>query len=258
MQKLIQLLITLKTNIVSCKATLSLDLLHEQFPERVTNTTVKSKTRYFASIYNYRISAVLIRLMGSLIQKSVARNKKVRNNYKLIFILILLSTSNVYAGSLLDSLKSESLKQSANFIQQKYIEAFDEVMVSKGQMQVINNGFVINYTEPFRYSLSYDGETIKNINIDMGTETVIKVKDNPVMMVVMNYFNHIMNLHFDKLDKDFNIKEFKQKLSLTPKNSTLAKYVTSIEIVFKNKMISIVTIHSKGKEYTSFEIQNMK
>jgi outer membrane lipoprotein-sorting protein len=160
-------------------------------------------------------------------------------------------------AKLLDNLKSTSKIKSVDFIQKKYIEAFDKIIISSGEMKIKKDGFVINYKKPFEYSLIYDGDSLTNINYDMQTKSSIKLKDNPLMMVIMNYFNFIINMEFEKLDKDFSVQEKGDKLFLIPRDATLKKFISKIEIVFEENIISDITLYNNANEYTKFEITNI-
>lgn len=151
---------------------------------------------------------------------------------------------------------------STSFIQEKHIDILDEVIVSKGKLDIIQPGKIAwRYIEPTEYSIIITPENtvIKN---EKGVQSY-----NTQSNSMFKYINEIVQATFsgeiiNRSDFEKRVSEegTNYKVALTAKDNELSKYLEGVVIFFDKETLTMkkVSMLEPGGDFTDIIFKNLR
>ncbi len=159
-----------------------------------------------------------------------------------ITLLLFLTFMMLFAGSY-------------NFKEERYIYSIDKSLTMKGAITFDDRGMKIEYTEPERRHISYDGAYMDVTDAGGNTLQHVDLNEQPMMKVYMDFIHKLYRGDYAALSENFTIKQTTTVVMLTP-IAPVDKVIKSVVVHRSAKGLEkIMTKMSNGDEITLFIAQ---
>lgn len=123
---------------------------------------------------------------------------------------------------------------SAEFVQRKKLEMFDEVMISKGRLALVKpDRLRWEYLEPVASGFALKGGKGRRWNEMIGRMDDFDIRQDPVMQVIVDQLLAWTNADLERMGRDFSIEVAGAEppmLVLRPRVPAVGGYIESISI----------------------------
>lgn len=191
--------------------------------------------------------------------------------HKILYLIIMLLSANLFAQSAMNSQESIALKTLiknraattktivSDFTQSKHLDFLDNDVVTKGQLAFKSPNLIKwSYIDPFKYSVVFKNETLyindegNKSNVDIGSNKLFKQLNKLII-------NSVKGDMFD--DNAFSIAYYKidqsSLVQFTSKDDKLGKYISAFHITFNNKGdVEQVKMIEPSGDYTKIIFSN--
>lgn len=165
----------------------------------------------------------------------------------------------------------ERLKQEAadvssiesDFTQEKYLEVFDEKIVSKGRFYYKKADMIrMDYTSPLPYQLTINGQQLRIVS--EGKSNVVRLGNNPMMNEMKSLIAACMVGDLQNLSAAYTIAYFETSplyiIRIKPVSESVQNYIREISISFDKKDMSVnsLRLSETEKDYTEYLFTNRK
>lgn len=184
-------------------------------------------------------------------------------------ILLLLASPVTPSDNqaLLDSLRKAAASidsVSAEFVQQKNLEMFDEVMVSKGRLALVKpDRLRWEYTEPVASGFAIRGGEGRRWNEMIGSMNGFDIRQDPVMQAIVDQLMAWTNADLERMGRDFHIEVAGMEppsLVLRPRLPALGEFIERIAIRYAadKRSIERVEVLEPGGDSTLIEFHSVR
>lgn len=153
---------------------------------------------------------------------------------------------------------------SADFVQRKKLEMFNEVMISKGRLALAKpDRLRWEYTEPVASGFAVKGGQGRRWNAMIGRMNNFDIRQDPVMQVIVDQLMAWTNADLERIGRDFSIEVAGAEpplLVLRPRVPAVGGYIESISIRYASDMRSIerVEVLEPGGDSTLIEFSHVR
>lgn len=153
---------------------------------------------------------------------------------------------------------------SAEFVQRKKLEMFDEVMVSKGRLALVKpDRLRWEYLEPVASGFALKGGKGRRWNEMIGRMDGFDIRQDPVMQVIVDQLLAWTNADLERMRRDFTLRVASAepvRLVLRPRVPAVGGYIERITIQYAPDKRSIrhVEVLEPGGDSTQLEFQNVR
>ena len=149
------------------------------------------------------------------------------------------------------------------FIQEKYLDVFDEKVKSSGMFYYKKDQKVcLQYNKPIDYLIVINNGMLKVVS--EGKTSITDLNKNKMMAQMQGLIVASIIGDLNRLNTDYNVEYFENNthylIQLLPKNKTIQSFIYSIEMVLEKSNMSVDRLKlSETKEnYTEYIFENKK
>ena len=153
---------------------------------------------------------------------------------------------------------------SANFVQRKKLEMFEEVMISKGRLALAKpDRLRWEYTEPVASGFAIRGGKGRRWNELIGRMDNFDIRQDPVMQVIVDQLLAWTNADLERMGRDFSIEVAGAEppvLVLRPRMPAVSGYIERIDIRYAadKRSIERVEVLEPGGDSTLIEFSAVR
>lgn len=197
-----------------------------------------------------------------------------RNRFSTLLIVLSLSVST-YAQQMYPLSSAEAFNRQlatetqkltsieSDFVQEKYLDVFDEKIISKGEFYYKkSNKICLKYQHPLHYMIVINGGTLQ-IVAD-GKKSMISSGSNKIMSQMQDMLTACMVGDLSKLSTNYKLSYFENEqyylVSIKPTQKAIQAYITNIDIYFDKKDMSVhrMRLSETANNYTEYIFQHKK
>ncbi len=151
---------------------------------------------------------------------------------------------------------------SSDFVQEKHLNMFDEVLISKGRFYVEKpDRLRWEMTEPVASGFALSGKRGRRWHGPSGRTETFNINRDPVMKLVTEQLLAWARADFDWLQKQFQIQVLKSSpviLRLEPRDEGTKAYLVHLRIGFAagGGHVELVEMHERGGDFTRMIFKN--
>lgn len=151
----------------------------------------------------------------------------------------------------------------SDFIQEKYLDIFNEKIISKGRFYYKKQDKIrMDYTEPMPYQIVINGQKLKIVS--EGKTNIITLGNNPVMQQMKSMLAASMTGNLENLSSDYMPAYYETGdsyiIHIQPRSETVRSYIREIRITLDKTDMSvrILRLSETEKDYTEYHFINRK
>lgn len=151
----------------------------------------------------------------------------------------------------------------SDFIQQKYLDVFDEKVTSRGKFYYKKeNKICMDYSQPLNYLIVINDTKLKIVSD--GKKSVVNLNSNKMMNQMQDMLTACMVGDLSKLSSDYQLSYFEDSkyylVKIKPINKAVQAYINEMEIHLDKKDMSVykLRLSETATNYTEYEFLNKK
>lgn len=151
----------------------------------------------------------------------------------------------------------------SSFTQEKYLDVFDEKIVSQGQFYYKKeNKICMQYNSPLDYLIVINGTKLKIVSD--GKKSIMNLGANKMMSQVQDMLTACMVGDLSKLSGHYELSYFEDKqyylVKIKPISKAMQAYVAAIDIYLDKKDMSVhrLRLSETATNYTEYTFRNKK
>lgn len=202
-----------------------------------------------------RLAASLVLLTGWPLRLPAAES--------VVLVPSALSRSSARMIAELKQAVSATTNVQTGFVQEKQMAVMRQKVIVKGQLAVQQPDlFAWHVTEPIRYNLVLDGDTLRQWDEATGKEQQMSLADNPVFEIVSRQLKAWFGGQFDLLLKDFDAEldpAAPRSITFIPnKDSFARKAIRRVVMTFREdqRYMQAILIEELGGDKTLMTFTN--
>ncbi|EGJ51948.1 LolA family protein [Desulfocurvibacter africanus] len=153
---------------------------------------------------------------------------------------------------------------SADFVQRKKLEMFDEVMISKGRLALVKpDRLRWEYLEPVASGFALKGGKGRRWNEMIGRMDDFDIRQDPVMQVIVDQLLAWTNADLERMSRDFTLEVAGSEpvqLVLRPRVPAVGGFIERIAIRYAadKRSIQRVEVMEPGGDSTQLDFQDVR
>lgn len=151
----------------------------------------------------------------------------------------------------------------SDFIQQKYLDIFDEKVTSKGKFYYKKeNKICMDYSQPLNYLIVINDTKLKIVSD--GKKSIVSLNSNKMMNQMQDMLTACMVGDLSKLSSDYQLAYFEDSkyylVKIKPISKAVQAYINEMEIYLDKKDMSVykLRLSETATNYTEYEFLNKK
>lgn len=151
----------------------------------------------------------------------------------------------------------------SDFIQQKYLDVFDEKVTSKGKFYYKKeNKICLKYSVPLDYLIVINNAKLKIVSD--GKKNIMNLSSNKMMAQMQDMLTACMVGDLSKLSSSYELSYFEDSkhylVKIKPTNKAIQAYIAEMEIHLDKKDMSVyrLRLSETATNYTEYEFLNKK
>lgn len=150
-----------------------------------------------------------------------------------------------------------------DFIQEKYLDVFDEKIISKGRFYFRKeNKICLSYSEPLDYLIVINGQKLKVVSD--GKVSLVDLGTNKMMDGMNRLLSACMTGNLFLLGEEYQMDYAQQQeeywVRIKPLNEELKNYLSEMAIYFDRKNMAVKTLRlvENERNYTEYRFVNQE
>ena len=151
----------------------------------------------------------------------------------------------------------------SEFIQQKYLDVFDEKVTSKGKFYYKKeNKICMEYNQPLNYLIVINNSKLKIVSD--GKKSIMNLSSNKMMDQMQDMLTACMVGDLSKLSSSYQLSYFEDSkyylVKIKPTNPAIQAYIHEMDIYLDKKDMSVyrLRLSETATNYTEYEFRNKK
>lgn len=151
----------------------------------------------------------------------------------------------------------------SEFIQQKYLDVFDEKVTSKGKFYYKKeNKICMEYSQPLNYLIVINNAKLKIVSD--GKKSIMNLSSNKMMNQMQDMLTACMVGDLSKLSSSYQLSYFEDSkyylVKIRPTSPAIQAYIHEMEIYLDKKDMSVyrLRLSETATNYTEYEFRNKK
>lgn len=151
----------------------------------------------------------------------------------------------------------------SEFIQQKYLDIFDEKVTSKGKFYYKKeNKICLEYSKPLDYLIVINNARLKIVSD--GKKSIMNLSSNKMMAQMQDMLTACMVGDLSKLSSNYQLSYFEDGkyylVKIKPTSKAIQAYIAEMEIHLDKKDMSVyrLRLSETATNYTEYEFLNKK
>jgi len=151
----------------------------------------------------------------------------------------------------------------SEFIQQKYLDVFDEKVASKGKFYYKKeNKICMEYSQPLNYLIVINNAKLKIVSD--GKKSIMNLSSNKMMDQMQDMLTACMVGDLSKLSSSYQLSYFEDSkyylVKIRPTSPAIQAYIHEMEIYLDKKDMSVyrLRLSETATNYTEYEFRNKK
>jgi len=151
----------------------------------------------------------------------------------------------------------------SEFIQQKYLDVFDEKVTSKGKFYYKKeNKICMEYSQPLNYLIVINNAKLKIVSD--GKKSIMNLSSNKMMNQMQDMLTACMVGDLSKLSSNYQLSYFEDNkyylVKIKPTSPAIQAYINEMEIYLDKKDMSVykLRLSETATNYTEYEFRNKK
>lgn len=151
----------------------------------------------------------------------------------------------------------------SDFVQEKYLDIFDEKILSKGKFYYKKeNRICMEYSEPMSYLIVINGNKLKIVSD--GKTSITNLGSNKMMNQVQDMLTACMVGDLSKLSDNYKLSYYEDdryyRVEIQPVERSVRAYIAQIEIHLDKRDMSVYKLRLNETEsnYTEYTFRNKK
>lgn len=151
----------------------------------------------------------------------------------------------------------------SDFIQQKYIDVFDEKVTSRGKFYYKKENMIcMDYSQPLNYLIVINNGKLKIVSD--GKKSIMNLNTNKMMNQMQDMLTACMVGDLSKLSSDYRLSYFEDSkyylVRIKPMQKAVQAYIHEMEIYLDKKDMSVhrLRLSETATNYTEYEFKNKK
>jgi hypothetical protein len=179
-----------------------------------------------------------------------------------IFALLLAVGSTCAASTVVEaSLAAVASFEHADFVQRRIVPALEQPLVSSGSVALSDRGFVWEQHEPFRNTVTFDGETVSETT-QVGTERISRPLNDVATVNLTRTLFEMLSGSWSTLGEAFDLELASHDggqwlLRLVPEDSNVRSVIPEIT-VSGSRYIERVRVRQSDDGETIIELANQR
>lgn len=193
-----------------------------------------------------------------------------KNITAIILLLVSFSSMAQKPVANVDDFKHKLATEAKNiksiesrFVQDKYLEVFDEVVKSSGTFRYQESDKIsFAYDKPVDYLMVINGGRIK-IEAD-GKKSTMNLGTNQMANGIQSMMVACVTGQLDAIESDYTVSYFENEkcylVDIEPKKAAIKSYISNIKIELNRTTMMVETLRltEQGNNYTEYHFQNPK
>lgn len=151
----------------------------------------------------------------------------------------------------------------SEFIQQKYLDVFDEKVTSRGKFYYKKENMIcMDYSQPLNYLIVINNGKLKIVSD--GKKSIMNLNANKMMNQMQDMLTACMVGDLSKLSSHYQLTYFEDSkyylVRIKPMQKAVQAYIHEMEIYLDKKDMSVhrLRLSETATNYTEYEFQNKK
>ncbi|NDV81069.1 outer membrane lipoprotein carrier protein LolA [Bacteroides sp. 51] len=151
----------------------------------------------------------------------------------------------------------------SDFIQQKYLDVFDEKVTSRGRFYYKKeNKICLQYSRPLNYLIVINNARLKIVSD--GKKSIMNLSSNKMMNQMQDMLTACMVGDLSKLSSNYQLSYFEDSkyylVRIKPTNKAIQAYIAEMEIHLDKTDMSVcrLRLSETATNYTEYEFLNKK